>query len=203
MLSVAGRKVFSNSFWRNSVGSRGRAGSAQGVGHGRAASLSACGADGPRRPPAPCADRDTELARSACRRAPAGRGLWGWNTVIKRLGLLADLHRHATRRITGARDLEGTSTGRPCGLRLSAQGRVLDRAARWIGPRLRAKAQKAFGRVGAGPCQGRYCGLTIPEILSPRHTLPHAQIGAYRIRLPLKPITLGALSALEAQDAAE
>jgi hypothetical protein len=152
----------------------------------------------------PLALIETQSLRDQLAAAPrlAG-GLWGWNTVIKRLGLLADLHRHATRRITGARDLEGTSTGRACGLRLSAQGRVLDRAARWIGPRLRAKAQKAFGRVGAGPCQGRYCGLTIPEILSPRHTLPHAQIGAYRIRLPLKPITLGALSALEAQDAAE
>ncbi len=67
---------------------------------------------------------------------------------------------------------------------------------------------KAFGRVGMGPCQGRYCGLTVTELLACSHDLPQSEIGAYRIRMPLKPVTLGELAALEGnsdarQDAAE
>jgi len=62
---------------------------------------------------------------------------------------------------------------------------------------------KAFGRVGMGPCQGRYCGLTVTEILARYHNMAQSDVGAYRIRMPLKPITLGELSALGAQDAAE
>ena len=62
---------------------------------------------------------------------------------------------------------------------------------------------KAFGRVGMGPCQGRFCGLTVTEILARSHNMAQSDIGAYRIRMPLKPITLGELSALDAQDAAE
>jgi NADPH-dependent 2,4-dienoyl-CoA reductase/sulfur reductase-like enzyme len=62
---------------------------------------------------------------------------------------------------------------------------------------------KAFGRVGMGPCQGRYCGLTVTEILARSHNMAQSDIGAYRIRMPLKPITLGELSVLDAQDAAE
>ena len=37
---------------------------------------------------------------------------------------------------------------------------------------------KAFGRAGMGPCQGRYCGLTVTA-------------------LPLKPITLGELASMD------
>lgn len=59
------------------------------------------------------------------------------------------------------------------------------------------------GRVGMGPCQGRYCGLTVAEILARSHNMAQSDIGAYRIRMPLKPVTLGELSALDAQDAAE
>jgi NADPH-dependent 2,4-dienoyl-CoA reductase/sulfur reductase-like enzyme len=62
---------------------------------------------------------------------------------------------------------------------------------------------KAFSRVGMGPCQGRFCGLTVTEILARSHNSAHSDIGAYRIRMPLKPITLGELSVLDAQDAAE
>lgn len=62
---------------------------------------------------------------------------------------------------------------------------------------------KAFGRVGMGPCQGRYCGLTVTEILARSHNMSQSEIGAYRIRMPLKPVTLGELSALDARDAAE
>ncbi len=53
---------------------------------------------------------------------------------------------------------------------------------------------KAFGRCGMGPCQGRYCGLTVTEILAKAHNLSHENIGAYRIRSPIKPVTLAELA---------
>lgn len=53
---------------------------------------------------------------------------------------------------------------------------------------------KAFSRVGMGPCQGRYCGLTVTEILAAEHGVPQAAIGAYRVRPPLKPVTLAEIA---------
>ncbi|MCC2596236.1 FAD-dependent oxidoreductase [Pusillimonas sp. MFBS29] len=53
---------------------------------------------------------------------------------------------------------------------------------------------KSFGRCGMGPCQGRLCGLTVTEIIAAaRHTTPD-EVGYYRIRPPIKPITLAELS---------
>ncbi len=50
---------------------------------------------------------------------------------------------------------------------------------------------KAFGRSGMGPCQGRYCGITVTEILAQENGAKPEQIGSYRIRMPVKPVTLG------------
>ncbi|THD81459.1 FAD-dependent oxidoreductase [Aliigemmobacter aestuarii] len=55
---------------------------------------------------------------------------------------------------------------------------------------------KSFCRAGMGPCQGRYCGLTVTELLSACHGRPQQATGAYRIRAPLKPVTLGELANL-------
>ena len=55
---------------------------------------------------------------------------------------------------------------------------------------------KAFTRCGMGPCQGRMCGLTVIELLAEcRHARP-ADMGYYRIRSPIKPVTLGELAEL-------
>lgn len=64
---------------------------------------------------------------------------------------------------------------------------------------------KAFGRAGMGPCQGRYCGLTVTELLAKANGQSQDETGYYRIRPPLKPVTLGELAAMHdtAQDAAE
>lgn len=59
---------------------------------------------------------------------------------------------------------------------------------------------KSFCRAGMGPCQGSYCGLTVTELLSAFHSKPQQDIGAYRIRAPLKPITLGELANFEDPD---
>ncbi|WLH93302.1 FAD/NAD(P)-binding oxidoreductase [Pseudomonas hefeiensis] len=53
---------------------------------------------------------------------------------------------------------------------------------------------KAFGRCGMGPCQGRQCGLTVTEIIAEHRRVPPAEVGYYRIRSPLKPITLAQLA---------
>jgi NADPH-dependent 2,4-dienoyl-CoA reductase/sulfur reductase-like enzyme len=55
---------------------------------------------------------------------------------------------------------------------------------------------KAFSRAGMGPCQGRYCGQTVTEILAAENGLTPQQTGAYRIRAPIKPISLGELADL-------
>lgn len=55
---------------------------------------------------------------------------------------------------------------------------------------------KAFGRCGMGPCQGRYCGLTVTNILATENAMSEDQVGMYRIRSPIKPITLGELASL-------
>jgi len=56
---------------------------------------------------------------------------------------------------------------------------------------------KAFGRCGMGPCQGRICGLPVTEILARENNLPHDEVGAYRIRAPIKPISLGEIASLD------
>ncbi|UWQ08084.1 NAD(P)/FAD-dependent oxidoreductase [Aliiroseovarius crassostreae] len=55
---------------------------------------------------------------------------------------------------------------------------------------------KAFGRAGMGPCQGRYCGLTVTALLTDANGLSPDETGYYRIRPPLKPVTLGELAAM-------
>ena len=54
---------------------------------------------------------------------------------------------------------------------------------------------KAFGRCGMGPCQGRLCGLSVTEIIAEHRRVPPERVGSYRIRPPLKPITLAQLAA--------
>lgn len=53
---------------------------------------------------------------------------------------------------------------------------------------------KAFGRCGMGPCQGRLCGLTVTEVIADARVVPPAEVGYYRIRPPIKPLTLGELA---------
>lgn len=55
---------------------------------------------------------------------------------------------------------------------------------------------KAFTRAGMGPCQGRQCGYTITRLLAEASGRPPGEIGFYRARPPLKPITLGELASL-------
>ncbi len=56
---------------------------------------------------------------------------------------------------------------------------------------------KSFVRCGMGACQGRLCGLTTVEIIAECRGLPVKDIGYYRIRSPIKPITVGDLATLD------
>jgi len=53
---------------------------------------------------------------------------------------------------------------------------------------------KSFGRCGMGPCQGRLCGLTVTEVIADALKVSPATVGYYRIRPPIKPLTLGELA---------
>jgi NADPH-dependent 2,4-dienoyl-CoA reductase/sulfur reductase-like enzyme len=55
---------------------------------------------------------------------------------------------------------------------------------------------KAYLRCGMGPCQGRLCGLTVTELLADAHGLTPDEVGYYRLRPPVKPITVGELASL-------
>ncbi|WP_116083289.1 NAD(P)/FAD-dependent oxidoreductase [Tropicimonas sp. IMCC34011] len=55
---------------------------------------------------------------------------------------------------------------------------------------------KAFGRSGMGPCQGRYCGTTVTQLLAEANGATPDETGYYKIRAPLKPVSLGEVAAL-------
>ncbi len=56
---------------------------------------------------------------------------------------------------------------------------------------------KSFTRCGMGPCQGRFCGLTVSELIAKHAKVPIEEVGYYRVRPPIKPVTLSELSCLE------
>lgn len=59
---------------------------------------------------------------------------------------------------------------------------------------------KAFTRAGMGPCQGRQCSYTVAHVLAAAEGRSVPDVGLYRARPPLKPVTLGELAALDAMD---
>jgi NADPH-dependent 2,4-dienoyl-CoA reductase/sulfur reductase-like enzyme len=61
---------------------------------------------------------------------------------------------------------------------------------------------KSFLRCGMGPCQGRLCGLTVTEMIAAARGVAPGAVGYYRLRAPVKPITLAELASLSYTDAA-
>ena len=53
---------------------------------------------------------------------------------------------------------------------------------------------KAFTRCGMGACQGRFCASTVERVFAQQLGISPAEIGRYRARPPLKPVTLGQLA---------
>jgi NADPH-dependent 2,4-dienoyl-CoA reductase/sulfur reductase-like enzyme len=60
---------------------------------------------------------------------------------------------------------------------------------------------KAYRRAGMGPCQGRLCGLTVTELMAQARGKSPQEIGYYRLRTPVKPITLAELAAVPKTEA--
>ncbi|TYO61823.1 FAD-dependent oxidoreductase [Bradyrhizobium hipponense] len=60
---------------------------------------------------------------------------------------------------------------------------------------------KAYRRAGMGPCQGRLCGLTVTELMAQARGKTPQEIGYYRLRAPVKPITLAELAAVPKSEA--
>ena len=56
---------------------------------------------------------------------------------------------------------------------------------------------KAYTRCGMGQCQGRMCELTAAEIIAEAQGKSPREVGNFRCRPPLKPITLGQLAGVE------
>lgn len=54
---------------------------------------------------------------------------------------------------------------------------------------------KAFLRCGMGPCQGRFCALTVTRLIAEASGVPEAEVGTFRLRPPVKPIPLLAFAA--------
>jgi bacterioferritin-associated ferredoxin len=61
---------------------------------------------------------------------------------------------------------------------------------------------KSFLRCGMGPCQGRLCCLTVTELIAEARNVPPQEVGYYRLRPPVKPITVAELAALPKTEAA-
>ncbi len=55
---------------------------------------------------------------------------------------------------------------------------------------------KAMSRAGMGPCQGRLCGLTVAEIMAAELRSSPETVGHYRLRPPVKPMTLAEIAML-------
>jgi NADPH-dependent 2,4-dienoyl-CoA reductase/sulfur reductase-like enzyme len=61
---------------------------------------------------------------------------------------------------------------------------------------------KSFTRCGMGPCQGRQCGYTVSAIIAKATGASMDDVGFYRIRPPLKPVTLGELASIDSEEVA-
>ncbi|AJE47536.1 FAD-dependent oxidoreductase [Celeribacter indicus] len=66
--------------------------------------------------------------------------------------------------------------------------------------RMDANQLKALTRCGMGPCQGRQCGHVVSRMLAEMRGETPDQSDLFRIRPPLKPVTLGELASLKVME---
>ena len=59
---------------------------------------------------------------------------------------------------------------------------------------------KSFLRCGMGPCQGRLCGNTVTQIMAAERGVSPSEVGYYRLRSPVKPLTLAELASMPRED---
>ncbi len=56
---------------------------------------------------------------------------------------------------------------------------------------------KSFSRCGMGPCQGRFCGTTVSELIATINGSSVEDTGYFRLRPPIKPLRLEELAGLD------
>ncbi|MCP5072891.1 MAG: FAD-dependent oxidoreductase [Rhodobacteraceae bacterium] len=56
---------------------------------------------------------------------------------------------------------------------------------------------KSLGRIGMGQCQGRYCGLLAAQVIADARGVSAKDVGYFRLRPPLKPLSMAELASLE------
>jgi len=54
---------------------------------------------------------------------------------------------------------------------------------------------KSFSRCGMGHCQGRFCEATVSALIAKEQQRSVEEVGFYRVRPPIRPLTLGQLGA--------
>ncbi|WP_302474218.1 FAD/NAD(P)-dependent oxidoreductase [Sabulicella glaciei] len=59
---------------------------------------------------------------------------------------------------------------------------------------------KSMLRCGMGPCQGRLCGLTVAEVIAAERGVSPAEVGYYRLRSPVKPVTLAEIASMPREE---
>ncbi len=59
---------------------------------------------------------------------------------------------------------------------------------------------KSFCRAGMGRCQGRLCGLTIQKMIANHHGQSEDKVGYFRLRPPIRPLTVLELATLSNDD---
>ena len=59
---------------------------------------------------------------------------------------------------------------------------------------------KSFLRCGMGPCQGRLCGNTVTQVIAAVRGVSPSEVGYYRLRSPVKPLTLAELASMPREE---
>jgi thioredoxin reductase/bacterioferritin-associated ferredoxin len=124
-------------------------------------------------------DREAGPARQALQRATRGRAFF--DTLYRP----ADAYRRPSGDTIVCRCEEVTAAQVCDTVKLGVQG---------------PNQMKSFLRCGMGPCQGRFCGLTVTELIAGERKVSPAEVGYYRLRFPIKPLTLGELASLPQTD---
>jgi len=60
-------------------------------------------------------------------------------------------------------------------------------------------AVKFYTRAGMGPCQGRQCAQAVAQLVAFERGRDPGEVTPYRVRPPVKPVTLGQMAALDTE----
>lgn len=117
----------------------------------------------------------------------------------------AGMHRTALSRAVRGREFVETLYQAPVQFRRPVGATIVCRCEEVTAAQVRETARmgctgpnqmKAFLRCGMGPCQGRFCGLTVTELIADESGPSPQDVGYYRLRFPTKPLPLGELATL-------